>query len=234
MVEDASKEIFGTTQINKKVNLLAVSKGWPAEHIMREAYEHGQLDFGENYINELIHKAKNMPFKCYWHFIGTLQGNKINDLVRLVPNLSSVESLTSERHAKLLSDSVLLNRPNHLLPVLIQVNVSEETSKSGLPCQINLVSPFIKFINETCPGLLFAGLMTIGTSGSQKEFVEMKNLFEEISKLADDSNIKILKKIKGFEQGLRLSMGMSGDFCDAIRHGSTSVRVGSLIFGVRK
>jgi pyridoxal phosphate enzyme (YggS family) len=208
------------------VRLVAVSKTKPNELVM-DAYEQGQRHFGENYVQELVAKAVALPDDIHWHFIGPLQSNKANILVKsVVPNSASltVETVSSFKLAKKLNtamESLELddnNNNNKVLDIFIQVNTSGEESKSGV--EPNGVVALCQEILEHCPRLKIKGLMTIGAPGDLECFdvlVTCKN--QVMNALSFDS--------------LELSMGMSGDYEQAIARGATNVRVGSTIFGDR-
>ncbi len=140
---------------------MAVSKTKPAE-IVREAYDAGLRDFGENYVQELIDKAPALPSDAQWRFIGHLQSNKAKALVQAVPNLAAVETVDSEKLASKL-DAAVGGAGRPPLPVLIQVNTSGEETKYGVEPQECL--PLARHIVDNCPNLVFRGLMTIGMKG---------------------------------------------------------------------
>lgn len=227
----ACKKRTADCQYYVEPKLVAVSKLQPPELII-QAYDAGQRYFGENYVNELVNKGTNPDVleKCkeiQWHFIGHLQRNKVNTLLK-VPNLSVVETVDNDKLATALNSSWPKFRKidGTLLKVMIQVNTSRETEKSG--CQIEEVSTLAKHIIDNCPNLEFIGLMTIGklgydvTDGPNADFLQLKQCRDQVSKELDID----LNKIE-------LSMGMSADFEHAVELGSTSVRVGSAIFGAR-
>ncbi|KAG6884283.1 hypothetical protein C0993_012496 [Termitomyces sp. T159_Od127] len=110
--------------------LVAVSKYKQASDILT-CYEDGHLDFGENYVQELVDKAEALPAKIRWHFIGTLQSNKAKTLAG-ISNLHTIQTLTSSKTAKAL-DKALPPERTTPLNILIQVNTSGEDAKSGLP-----------------------------------------------------------------------------------------------------
>ncbi|KAK9479327.1 hypothetical protein V1514DRAFT_328334 [Lipomyces japonicus] len=204
--------------------LVAVSKLKPAEDILWLHSSEHQDHFGENYVQELVDKAARLPDSIQWHFIGTLQTAKCKTLAQ-IPNLYAVETVEAEKRAKKLND----NRPDGFpkLNVFVQVNTSGEAEKSGVTG--NEAVELAKYIVTECPRLRFKGLMTIG-SKSQSEAAadgianqDFKNLVEIRDKI--ETQLRLT--------GLELSMGMSEDFEDAIRQGSTNVRVGSSIFGAR-
>lgn len=208
------------------VRLVAVSKTKPVEMLM-ECYEAGQRVFGENYAQELIEKASVMPKDIQWHFIGPLQSNKAAPLVKKVgSSLSLVETVSTMKLANKLNRAVGdLKKESDVddfyrLGILIQINTSNEKSKSGVS-----TSEAVTLANEicnSCPNLHFKGLMTIGAPGDMSCFNKLHQCRSEVA-----------KSIGVAEAELELSMGMSGDFEEAIRRGATNVRVGSTIFGAR-
>jgi len=237
--------------------LVAVSKYKPSADIL-VCYEDGQRDFGENYVQELVDKAKELPLEIQWHFIGTLQSNKAK-LLASIPNLHTVQTLSSEKAANALNKALPANRTVPL-NVLIQINTSGEDAKSGLPPlslspSIPTSSPselhkLAKHIITSCPKLRLHGLMTIGA-------LELSLSASEMEKNADFERLKETRDaLQGWLQTefgsqtdvedkswrwgddntgkLVLSMGMSSDFEAALKAGSDIVRVGTGIFGSRK
>ena len=198
------------------VQLLAVSKTWSADAV-RTAHATGQIDFGENYIQEAVDKItalRDLPL--VWHCIGPIQSNK----TRLVAeHFDWVHSIDRLKIAQRLSEQ----RPEHLPPlqVCIQVNVDGGETKSGVSPQ---ELPALAQAVATLPRLQLRGLMTIpepAETEAQMRAVhrQAKDLFEQLR-----------------TQGLpldTLSMGMSADMAAAIAEGSTLVRVGTAIFGQR-
>lgn len=204
------------------IQLVAVSKTKPASMI-QEAYDAGHRRFGENYVQELVNKAPDLPKDITWHFIGALQSNKAKLLVS-VKNLDVVESVDRRKVAAALNKAVKMRESGGKLKVMVQVNTSGEESKAG--CKPGESVELAKFVEEECDGLELVGLMTIGAPDDSEEPVAFKVLAEE----REDVESKL-----GREKGsLILSMGMSGDFERAIKMGSDSVRVGSTIFGARE
>jgi pyridoxal phosphate enzyme (YggS family) len=200
------------------VQLVAVSKTKPVEAI-KELYDAGHRHFGENYFQELCQKAPLLPNDIQWHFIGHLQSQKASPLIRNVPNLSCIETVDSEKLARKLNNAVE-GAGRAPLVYYLQVDTSGEDSKSGV--DPNNAPELVASIIENCPHLVFKGLMTIGSPGDLTCF---DRLIECRHQVADALGID--------EKSLALSMGMSGDFEAAIGKGSTSVRVGSNIFGAR-
>ncbi|KAF7321702.1 Pyridoxal phosphate homeostasis protein [Mycena kentingensis (nom. inval.)] len=215
---------------SRSPTLVAVSKYKPASDIHACHNDGGQLDFGENYVQELVDKAKELPETIRWHFIGTLQSNKAKILAS-IPNLYSIQTLTSVKTATILNNTLPEDRADPL-NVLIQVNTSGEDSKSGLdpltPSTIDSeLTKLAKHIMTSCPRLRLQGLMTIGALEQSLSGDENAD-FDCLRATRD-----LLEKELGVE-GLLLSMGMSSDFEAALAKGSDIVRVGTGIFGTRR
>ena len=208
----------------QKVRLVAVSKTKPPSDI-QQCYAQGQRHFGENYVQELIDKARQLPDDIAWHFIGHLQTNKCRHLLQGVKNLAMIETVHSQKlahelHRVLFAGKTSVQLP---LPVLIQVNTSDEGSKSGLPP--HEAPQLAQYIVASCPTLRIAGLMTIGLPDApedQPDFCSLRRCRDAVAQAIDVPSLS-----------LELSMGMSADFEQAIAFGSTNVRVGSTIFGGR-
>lgn len=205
-----------------QVKVVAVSKTKPVS-LLREVYDAGHRCFGENYVQELVEKAPQLPEDTEWHFIGHLQSNKVKTLINGVPNLAMVETVDDEKIANHL-DRAVGNLGRQPLKVLVQVNTSGEETKSGVE-----PSGFLglaKHVSENCPNLEFSGLMTIGNvdyTSTPENFKTLLNCRREVCKALGIS-----------EEQCELSMGMSSDFELAIEMGSTIVRIGSTIFGARE
>ena len=204
--------------------LVAVGKTKPVG-LLQEAYAAGQRVFGENYAQELIEKAPQMPDDVRWHFIGHLQSNKARGLVAGVPNLTCVETLDSKKLANKLDTACAESQRTEPLSVMLQVNTSGEESKFGLPPGEDCLD-LARHVVEACPQLRLAGLMTIG----KPDYTSEPENFLCLARCRD-----ALYSALGLPAGsLELSMGMSGDFEQAIEMGSDNVRVGSTIFGARE
>lgn len=199
------------------VTLIAVSKTKPDEQIM-EAYEAGQKDFGENYVQELADKQARLPHDIRWHFIGHLQSNKVKYIASFVHLVHSVDSL------KLLQEinkQALKN--NRVIDCLLQVHIAQEETKFGFSfdeCKALLESRDYRALAH----VRVKGLM--GMASNTAEEVQVAREFSELQAF-----FKGLKASFAFLE--ELSMGMSGDYKLAIEKGSTMVRVGSSIFGER-
>jgi pyridoxal phosphate enzyme (YggS family) len=207
-------------QRKDSVNLLAVSKFQSVEKIHALALM-GQKNFGENYVHEALKKMKELSDPTLrWHFIGTIQSNKIKALAQ---NFLWVHSLVDLKTAQRLND----NRPEKLDPlnVCVQINISHELSKTGIfPAKIDELLVFCKQI-QSFPRLHLRGLMTLPKPVDL--FEKQLNIFQKLADL----------KHELCKQGVlldTLSMGMSNDFEAAIAAGSTWVRIGSALFGERE
>ncbi len=198
----------------EQVTLLAVSKTKPAQMI-EQAYQAGQREFGESYVQEAVEKIKQLvqlPDIC-WHFIGPIQANKTQ---QIAANFSWVHSIDRTKIAKRLNE----HRCSQDTPlnVCLQVNISGEESKSGVG--IDEVETLANMI-EACENLTLRGLMAIPKKeASADSHQKMQALFNQL-------------QLKHHHMDT-LSMGMSNDLKPAITYGSTMVRIGSAIFGERE
>ncbi|KAI6017936.1 hypothetical protein BKA83DRAFT_4315785 [Pisolithus microcarpus] len=220
--------------------LVAVSKYKPASDILA-CYRLGQRDFGENYVQELVDKAGQLPDDIRWHFIGTLQSNKCKTLAS-IPNIYAVQTVASAKAATALNKSVPSER-NPPLYIFLQVNTSGEDVKSGLPPLTSVESAseselvrLAEHVVTACPRLHLQGLMTIGSLGESLASSERGNQDFETLKRTRDVLHDVLRGSSGewgMDGRLLLSMGMSSDFEAALKAGSDVVRVGTGIFGAR-
>ncbi|KAL4163643.1 hypothetical protein KRP22_005071 [Phytophthora ramorum] len=213
-------EAVGKSAWKQQCTLVAVSKTKPIEDL-QEAYEADQRHFGENYIQELVQKAPLLPADVKWHYIGHVQSNKAKPLVRDVPNLFVVETVDSIKIANALNKASGEFR-SEKLNVMVQVNTSEEEQKSGSDADSSV--ELARHIVTACEHLSLTGLMTIGRYGDTTS-----ECFDRLVACRKT----VAEAIGKAEADLALSMGMSGDYELAISCGSTHVRVGSTIFGVR-
>ncbi|AWB67487.1 YggS family pyridoxal phosphate-dependent enzyme [Saccharobesus litoralis] len=201
-----------------EIQLLAVSKTKPIADI-EQAYAAGQRLFGENYVQEGIEKiqALSQLTDLDWHFIGPLQSNKTKPVAE---HFNWVQSLDREKIAKRLNEQRPSNKPK--LNVLIQVNVAAENSKSGvLPEQVAALANYISQLPNLClRGLMAIPVNTQDENEQNQHFAAMKSLFEQLKNQYSTIDT--------------LSMGMSQDSKTAIANGSTMVRIGTAIFGVRE
>lgn len=204
------------------VRLIAVSKTRkPGE--VQQAIDAGQRDFGENTIQDSLTKIPELAERDIdWHFIGHLQSKK----AKYIPgNFQWIHSIDSLKLAQKLSAAIVHHDESASLNCLIQVNVAEDVSKSGLS-QATVVSFLDELLQQDLPGLNWRGLMTIGVQGDEvqtgRAFAALRNLLVKCQQTSGQKN---------FDQ---LSMGMSNDYAIAIEEGSTMVRIGAAIFGDRK
>ncbi|PPD96416.1 hypothetical protein ES288_D06G196500v1 [Gossypium darwinii] len=207
---------------SQRIRVVAVSKTKPVS-VIRQVYEAGHRCFGENYVQEIVEKAPQLPDDIEWHFIGNLQSNKVKPLIAGVPNLAMVETVDDEKIANHLN-RVVGSFERKPLKVLVQVNTSGEESKSGV--EPSGCVELVKHVSLNCPNLQFCGLMTIGMpdyTSTPENFKTLANCRSEVCKALGIP-----------EEQCELSMGMSSDFELAIEMGSTNVRVGSTIFGARE
>ncbi|MFV2005435.1 MAG: YggS family pyridoxal phosphate-dependent enzyme, partial [Gammaproteobacteria bacterium] len=183
----------------------------------------GQKCFGENTIQDAMTKIPHFNHSdVEWHFIGHLQSKKAGKIPGYFQWIHSVDSM---KLAQKLSAAMLSNAKSSVLNCLIQVNVSGESTKSGLsPSQLN--SFLQQVLQQDLPCLCWRGLMTIGVQGDEQQ---TRDAFAQLRTLQQTCKTEF--DLEKFDQ---LSMGMSGDYCLAIAEGATMVRVGTSIFGQRK
>lgn len=207
-------------EIPSQVTLVAVSKTKPVSVLM-EAYEAGQRIFGENKVQEMTEKWEQMPKDIQWHMIGHVQTNKVKYMASYVSLIHGVDSL------KLLIEiNKQAQKHNRIIDCLLQVFIAEEETKFGLD-EHELEGLLHDETLKTLKHVRIVGLMGMATFTENKEqikreFLHLKLIFDKHSQLKT-SNRKLET----------LSMGMSGDYGLAIECGSTMVRIGSSIFGIR-
>lgn len=203
----------------EEVTLITVSKTKPVE-MLKEAYDAGSRDFGENKVQELLDKIPVLPQDIRWHMIGHLQTNKVKYIVDKVYMIHSVDSL---KLAKEISKEAV--KKNVTVKILIEVNVAEEETKFGTTTEqvISLTEEI-----AALPGIQIEGLMTIAPFVEDPE--ENRVYFCKLKQLSVDIKAK---NIDNVHMNV-LSMGMTGDYEVAIEEGATYVRVGTGIFGERQ
>lgn len=204
------------------VKLIAVSKTKSASMI-QEAFAAGQLDFGENYVQELVAKHESLPSEIRWHMIGHLQSNKVKYIAPFVYMIHGVDSL------KLLNEiNKQAAKNNRIILCLLQIHVAQEETKFGFDpdeLQALLVNPSLTELKN----VVIKGLMTMGSNTDDKD--QIKAEFTRVSTLFD--SIKTNQNLPQNIQPEILSMGMSHDYFEAIECGSTMIRIGTAIFGSR-
>ena len=198
------------------VLLLAVSKRKPADDI-RCAWQLGQKDFGENYLQEAQQKMLELKdLDISWHFIGAIQSNKTRNIAEAFDWAHCIDRVK-------IAQRLSAQRPANLAPlnVCIQVNIDHETSKAGI--DLNELPGLAKAIHQL-PGIRLRGLMAI--PAPRETMLEQRAAFAQLA--AAMSSLQ--------QQGIAcdtLSMGMTQDMVAAIAEGSTLVRIGTAIFGER-
>jgi pyridoxal phosphate enzyme (YggS family) len=211
---NAITEFQTKQQLNQQSRLIAVSKTKPAASVAA-AYQAGQRAFGENYVQELVSKATELHQLdgIEWHFIGPIQSNKTKDIALYAHWVHSIDRLK-------IAERLSAQRPLDKAPlqVLLQVNISGESSKSGIE-PTDLMTLAAKVAN--LPQLQLKGLMAIPEPGKGADaFAQMQKLSLQLQQQHPDAK--------------ELSMGMSDDWQDALRFGSTMIRLGTAIFGARE
>lgn len=203
----------------EEVTLIAVSKTKPAE-LLKEAYEAGARDFGENKVQEILEKYPQLPKDIRWHMIGHLQTNKVKQVVGKACLIHSVDSLRLANEISRESKKQGLT-----VPILLEVNVAEEETKFGF--RLEETEEALREIGQL-PALKVCGLMTIAPFVEEGE--ANRQIFRKFHQFYVDMKSK---NIDNITMSI-LSMGMTGDFEVAIEEGATMVRVGTGIFGVRR
>jgi hypothetical protein len=201
---------------SNSVQLLAVSKTWPADKL-RQLAELGQIRFGENYLQEALEKiAALSDLNLEWHFIGPIQSNKTRDIAARFDWVQSVDRL---KIARRLNEQ----RPDDLSPlnVCIQVNIDDETSKSGVSADncLELAAEISSLDRLRLRGLMVIPAKQSDLAAQRDSFRRAHQLFEQLQ-----------QQFYGVDT---LSMGMTGDLEAAIAEGSTLVRIGTALFGQR-
>lgn len=206
------------------VRLVAVSKYHPAS-LIQEAYDAGQRIFGESHVQELVAKHDALPKDIEWHFIGHLQTNKVK---YIAPFVSLIHAVDSER--LLIEIDKQAKRSGRTIPVLLQVHVAKETTKFGFTPDelLNFMEngDWRQYTNVCLSGIMCMATNTDDEALIASEFEQAKTLFHRIKeKYFSDAHTSNTFK--------ECSWGMSGDYPIAIEHGSTLIRIGSMIFGER-
>ena len=198
-------------EIPDDITLVAVSKTKSNEEI-KEAYDLGVKDFGENYTQELIKKMDTLPKDIKWHMIGHLQTNKVKELIKR--NIYLIESVDSIKLAKEINKEDIKN--NKIINILIEVNISNDVNKTGISLQEleTIVNQVTKLDNIRLKGLMAVAENTDDVNIIRQEFRQMKGL-------QDKYKLELL------------SMGMSHDYKIAIEEGANIIRIGTKIFGER-
>jgi len=207
----------------KQVTLVAVSKTKPVEDIL-EAYQAGQRDFGENYVQELVDKYEALPKDIRWHFIGHLQSNKVKYIAPFVHLIHGVDS------EKLLNE---INKQgakiNRRISYLLQIHIAAEETKFGLNGEeLEGIISKIKSDPKTFDHVSLKGLMGMASFTEDNDLI--KSEFNSLAALFERSKQQLATV--NYPLSI-LSMGMSADYRFAIDAGSNMVRIGSMLFGSR-
>ena len=221
-LQDVNNRIKSAAEQAKRsldeITLIAVSKTKPVP-MLEEAYQLGCRDFGENKVQELCDKYEVLPKDIRWHLIGHLQTNKVKYIVDKVYLIHSVDSLKLAKEIQKEAEKKQVH-----VNILIEVNVANEETKFGVSCEdtMNLVKEI-----SGLPNVHIKGLMTIAPIVSKPEenrihFSKLKQLLVDIKRENIDNVCMDV-----------LSMGMTGDYEEAILDGATYIRVGTGIFGER-
>ena len=204
------------------VKLVAVSKFHPAETV-KMAYDAGHKIFGESRVQELTAKQPALPEDIEWHFIGTLQTNKVKHIAPFVSMIQSVDSLKLMREIDHQAEKF-----NRKIRILIEIHIAEEESKHGFTpdeCKTLFSDGTVtQFSNIQVCGLMGMATFTDDMEQVKCEFGKLRLLFDEIKSMP-------MTDKSAFSE---LSMGMSDDYKTAIEEGSTIVRIGTAIFGARE
>lgn len=209
-------------ELPSNVKLVAVSKFHGNESIM-EAYNAGQRVFGESRVQELNPKYELLPKDIEWHLIGHLQTNKIKIIAPYIHTIQSVDSW------KLLVDiNKFAAKANRVINCLLEIYIAEEETKYGL--SFDDVREILK--NESwqeLKNIRIAGLMAMATNTDDQNTI--RDEFKKLKLFFDELKDTYFKKNNTFKE---ISMGMSHDYNLAIEEGSTTIRVGTSIFGERE
>lgn len=218
MIADSIRLI--ESQLQGRATLVAVTKTKPLA-LLREAYDAGCRQFGENKVQEMAEKQPQLPADVAWHLIGHLQTNKVKYIASFVSLIQSVDSL------KLLQEiNKQAAKHGRVIDCLLQIYIADEETKFGFTAaeaEALLNAPEL----DELPNIRLVGLMGLATNTEntdqiRQEFRGLKQLYDRFAQLNRPTI-----------QFQELSMGMSGDYLIALEEGSTMVRVGSAIFGSR-
>jgi pyridoxal phosphate enzyme (YggS family) len=218
--EKISRACVRAGRSSSEVTLVAVGKTFPSS-ALREALDAGVADVGENYVQELLAKRRDLSGSdVRWHFIGHLQTNKVKNVAGWIHMVHAVDStalaVEIDRRAA---------KAGRVIECLLEVNTTGESTKFGVAP--GDVTPLVKSL-ASCDNISLGGLMTIGPflpdpEGSRPMFRRLRELKGEIGSL-----------VQGNVAMRHLSMGMTGDFEVAIDEGATLIRIGTAIFGPRR
>jgi pyridoxal phosphate enzyme (YggS family) len=207
-------------ELGEAVTLVAVSKTKSIEDIL-ELYNLGHRDFGENYVQELVDKEAVLPKDIRWHFIGTLQTNKVKKIAPFIHLIHAVESLSLlkkiDKHG---------NKWNRIIDCLFQLHIADEETKHGM-YENEVEAALHQLSSGEMPNVRINGLMGMATL--TLDLNKIRNEFNYLKKVY----VKNSQPVTNYSNFTLLSMGMSSDYKIAVEEGSNLVRIGSLIFGER-
>jgi hypothetical protein len=208
-------------QLPTGVRLVAISKYHPADYIIA-AYEEGQRVFGESHEQEIREKHATLPKDIEWHFIGHLQTNKVKYIAPYITMIEAVDSL------KLLHEiQKQAQKVDRVIKVLLELHIAEEVTKYGLTldaCREFLAGgEWRQMPNVQICGLMMMASNTVDEQQIAHEFQTASDFFDEVKSQYFSEDPQFCER----------SWGMSDDFPIAVQHGSTMVRVGTMIFGPR-
>lgn len=219
MIAENLHKVLSTIQPG--IRLVAVSKFHPVS-ALQEAYDAGQRVFGESHVQELVEKQQLLPKDIEWHFIGHLQTNKVKYMASFISLIHAVDTM------KLLKEiDKQAERNNRIIDCLLQIHIAKEETKFGFtPDELRTMlqeGEWKQFSHVRICGLMCMASNTDDVKQIADEFESVRTLFQEIKN-------DFFPTEESFKE---LSMGMSGDYEIAQQHGSTMVRVGTMIFGER-
>ncbi len=219
MIAENLHKVLSTIQPG--IRLVAVSKFHPVS-ALQEAYDAGQRVFGESHVQELVEKQQLLPKDIEWHFIGHLQTNKVKYMASFISLIHAVDTM------KLLKEiDKQAERNNRIIDCLLQIHIAKEETKFGFtPDELRTMlqeGEWKQFSHVRICGLMCMASNTDNVKQIADEFESVRTLFQEIKN-------DFFPTEETFKE---LSMGMSGDYEIAQQHGSTMVRVGTMIFGER-
>ena len=213
-IADAIKEF--KNELGEQVTLVAVSKTKPNE-LLRQAYDAGQRDFGENKIQEMTDKSESLPDDIRWHMVGHVQSNKVK---YMAPYVHMVHAVDKYKTLKEINKRARQN--DRRINCLLQLKIAEEDSKFGL-AEADLMELLRKPEIKELKNIRLSGLMGMATFTDDEDQIHQE--FDQLERVYFE-----LKEEFGFDT---LSMGMSGDYQLALKHHTNMVRIGSSIFGKR-
>ncbi|MEN8156962.1 MAG: YggS family pyridoxal phosphate-dependent enzyme [Bacteroidota bacterium] len=204
-----------------EVTLVAVSKRKPDEMVL-EAHGAGHRDFGENMVQDLVARRERLPGDIRWHMIGHLQSNKVKYMASFVHMIHGVDSL---KLLKMINKEAA--KHNRVIDCLLQLRIAEEETKFGLTREAAL-----EILNsDSFPemkNIRIRGLMGMATYTQNREQIRAE--FQHLNRIFEEMKASVFQGEAHFDQR---SFGMSGDYQLAVEEGTTMVRIGSLIFGLR-